>query len=66
MDTNIQVSVHGKNCVGCKREDKPIMISLDGKYNNEYKFLDAFLTTEEAIELIKNIQEVIRENECKY
>ena len=28
---SIKVSVHGKNCVGCLREGKPIMISLDGK-----------------------------------
>ena len=27
----IKVSVHGKGCVGCLREGKPIMISLDGK-----------------------------------
>ncbi len=60
----IQVSVHGKDCVGCLRENKPIMISLDGKDNNgDYKFLDAFLTNEEVEQLIIELRNTMLENE---
>lgn len=68
MSSTIRVSVHGKSCVGCEREKKPIMISLDGKYSkddSQHRCLDAFLTTEEALELIEDIHKTIKENECK-
>lgn len=61
---SIQVSVHGKDCVGCLRENKPIMLSLDGKDNNgDYKFLDAFLTNDEAELLIKELKDIMLENQ---
>ena len=61
---NIKVSVHGKNCVGCLREGKPIMISLDGKDSEGvFKFLDAFLTNEEVEELITELRNIMLENE---
>ena len=61
---NIKVSVHGKGCVGCLREGKPIMISLDGKASEgDYKFLDAFLTNEEVEQLIIELRNTMLENE---
>ena len=61
---SIKVSVHGKNCVGCLREGKPIMISLDGKASEgDYKFLDAFLTNEEVEQLIIELRNTMLENE---
>ena len=61
---NIKVSVHGKGCVGCLREGKPIMISLDGKDSEGiYKFLDAFLTNEEVEQLIIELRNTMLENE---
>ena len=61
---SIKVSVHGKNCVGCLRGGKPIMISLDGKDSEGvYKFLDAFLTNEEVEELIIELRNIMLENE---
>lgn len=53
-------------CIGCERNEKPIMISLDGKdENNVYNCLDAFLTYDEAKELIKELQDVITKGESK-
>ena len=61
---SIKVSVHGKDCVGCLRESKPIMVSLDGKDSEGvYKFLDAFLTNEEVEELIAELRTIMLENE---
>ena len=61
---SIKVSVHGKGCIGCLREGKPIMISLDGKDSEGiYKFLDAFLTNEEVEELIAELKNTMLENE---
>ena len=61
---NIKVSVHGKNCVGCLREGKPIMISLDGKDSDGvFKYLNAFLTNEEVEELITELRNIMLENE---
>ena len=61
---NIKVSVHGKNCVGCLREGKPIMISLDGEASEgDYKFLDAFLINEEVEQLIIELRNTMLENE---
>lgn len=55
----VKVNVH-TNCLGTEREGKPIMISLDGKNSqNTYVFLDAFLTKDEAISLVKSLQDVI-------
>lgn len=62
IKNQVKVSVSGKNCLGCIRAEKPIMISLDGKVNDNYEFLDAFLTEEDALELIKEIQKTIEEN----
>ena len=61
---SVKVSVHGKGCIGCLREGKPIMISLDGKDSEGiYKFLDAFLTNEEVEELIAELKNTMLENE---
>lgn len=61
---NIRVSVQGKDSMGCLREGKPIMISLDGKDSEGvYKFLDAFLTNEEVEELIIELRNIMLENE---
>ena len=61
---NIRVSVHGKSCVGCQREGKPIMLSLDGTdATGQYKYLDAFLTNTEAKLLIAELNNIMLENE---
>ena len=61
---SVKVSVHGKGCIGCLREGKPIMVSLDGKDSEGiYKFLDAFLTNEEVEELIAELKNTMLENE---
>ena len=61
---SVKVSVHGKGCIGCLREGKPIMVSLDGKDSEGiYKFLDAFLTNEEVEELITELRNIMLENE---
>ena len=61
---SVKVSVHGKGCVGCLREGKPVMVSLDGKDSEGiYKFLDAFLTNEEVEELIAELKNTMLENE---
>jgi uncharacterized protein related to proFAR isomerase len=54
MANEVKVTVH-TDCVGTNREGKPIMVSLDSKYTA----LDAFLTKEEALELIKELQDAI-------
>lgn len=55
----VKVNVH-TGCLGCEREGKPIMLSLDGKNSKgDYVFLDAFLTKSEAQELINELQETI-------
>lgn len=60
---SVKVSVHGKGCVGCLREGKPVMVSLDGKDSEGiYKFLDAFLTNEEVEELIVELKNTMLEN----
>ena len=61
---SVKISVHGKGCIGCLREGKPIMVSLDGKDSEGiYKFLDAFLTNEEVEELIAELKNTMLENE---
>lgn len=57
--STVSVSVHTK-CLGTKHKDKPIILSLDGKNSKgTYVFLDAFITKEEAIELIKKLQDTV-------
>ena len=61
---SIKVSVQGKGCVGCLREGKPIMLSLDGKDSDGvFKYLNAFLTNEEVGQLIINLRNIMLENE---
>ena len=68
MSSNISVRVYGKDCIGCERNNKPIMLSLGGKDElGKFTYLDAFLTDEEVKELILELQKVMVENEqtCK-
>lgn len=61
---SIKVSVQGKDSMGCLRESKPIMLSLDGKDSDGvFKYLNAFLTTEEVEELIIELKNTMLENE---
>ena len=61
---SIKVSVHGKDSIGCLRECKPIMVSLDGKDSDGvFKYLNAFLTNEEVEELIMELRNIMLENE---
>ena len=61
---SIKVSVQGKDSIGCLREGKPIMLSLDGKDSDGvFKYLNAFLTKEEVEELIVELRNIMLENE---
>ena len=61
---SIKVSVQGKDSIGCLRELKPIMVSLDGKDSDGvFKYLNAFLSTEEVEELITELRNIMLENE---
>ena len=64
MKSAVKVSVHPKTCLGCEREGKPIMLSLDGNNSKgEYVFLDAFLTNDEAKKLIQDLIDTMLINE---
>ena len=57
--STVKVNIH-TGCLGCEREEKPIMLSLDGNNSQgTYVFLDAFLTETEAEDLIQELQSVI-------
>lgn len=57
--STVKTSIH-TNCIGTRREGKPIMLSLDGKNSQgTYVYLDAFLTKEEAQELMQELQNTI-------
>lgn len=50
------------NCMGCKRFKRDIMLSFtDGKDGG---FVDIFLTTEQAVELVKEIQDRLIQNDA--
>jgi len=66
MKSNIKVSIHGNTCVGCIREEKDIMISLDGNdEKGNFVFLDAFLSEAEALNLIQELNLQILNNKTK-
>ena len=57
--STVKPNIH-TNCLGTEREGKPIMLSLDGNNSQDtYVYLDCFLTKEEAVELIKELQDVV-------
>ena len=61
---SIRVSVQGKDSIGCLREGKYILLSLDGKdKDGVFKYLNAFLTKEEAKLLIAELNNIMLENE---
>ena len=61
---SIKVSVQGKDSIGCLREGKPILLSLDGKDSDGvFKYLNAFLTNEEVEELCDYLEAAIEKKE---
>lgn len=61
------VTVHGKNCVGCQRWDRDIMVSFMDK-NKSYDggigtYFDLFLTTEQAIRLRDGLTKELKRND---
>lgn len=55
------ITVHGNECIGCKKHKKDIMIAYSDK--NSDKIIDLFLSTEQAEILLKRLSERLAENE---
>ena len=53
-------TVHGKECIGCKKHKKDIMIAYTDKNSDE--ITDLFFTDEQAKSLLKRLKERIEEN----
>jgi hypothetical protein len=52
-------TAYNKNCIGCKRFERDVMVS----FMMDKEFCDIFLTTEQAKYLVKRINEVLKRNE---
>lgn len=53
--------VHDKNCIGCKRHKKDVLVVLvETKEGNKSK--DLFLSIEQAEKLIGQLQKVLQQN----
>ena len=55
------ITVHGNECIGCKKHNKDIMIAYTD--NNSDEIIDLFLSTEQAESLLKRLSEGLAENE---
>ena len=56
------INAHDKNCYGCRRFDKPIMLTLSSDINDKTELYDFFMTTEQAERVISQLQKVISRN----
>ncbi len=54
-------SVHGKNCFGCKRHNKAVLISFST--SKDLRIHDIFLTSAQAQQLIIQLRKTLRNNE---
>mgnify|MGYP001000005304 CR=1 FL=1 len=54
-------SVHGKNCFGCKRHKKAVLISFST--SKDLRIHDIFLTSAQAQQLIIQLRKTLRNNE---
>jgi len=57
---NSIINVYGRECVGCKRHDKYIMIAISDSDEDNYGIHDVFLTKKEAEDLINKIKEAMK------
>jgi hypothetical protein len=57
------IRAYNGNCMGCKRTKRDIMISYNGESDDETVIHDIFLTTQQAVELVKEIQARLAQNE---
>lgn len=55
------LSVHSKNCFGCKRHKKAVMISFSTQ--KDLRIHDLFLTNTQAQQLIIQLRKILRNNE---
>lgn len=57
------ISSYGKQCIGCERHKKDIMVSVCVKDKDSgYDFIDIFLTNSEAIQFHENLGIRIKQN----
>jgi len=56
------MNVSDKECIGCKRHKRDIMITATKKENDTTEFIDIFLTQEEAINFHKELAVSIIKN----
>lgn len=54
------ITTHGKNCVGCKENQKDVMITFADRREKPV-FVDVFLTNKEAGDLIIKLQSTLRQ-----
>ena len=55
------IHAYAKNCVGCSKHHKDIMIAFDTK-NINHGVKDLFLTTEQAVRLSRSLTEALKLN----
>ena len=67
MEKQVDVIAHtvnafNKECYGCKRTKKDVMLTVVRRENDQTEFDDIFLTTEQATFLITRLQEALKYN----
>jgi hypothetical protein len=63
---NPSLSLHDKQCIGCKKHGKEVMLTImhkEGREGDRSEFIDVFLTHEQARDLSKKLLGVILQNE---
>ena len=54
------ISVHGHGCVGCQRHRRPVMVTIQDESDHVgCKFVDIFLTEEQARTLVSQVGEAV-------
>jgi hypothetical protein len=56
------ISVHNKDCYGCKRTGKDVMVTMAEPGETVTNFHDFFLTTEQAIKLRDDLDKTLKTN----
>lgn len=57
-----QVSVYGKDCIGCKRHESDVMMGVCHEETGKTEFMDIFLSNEQARNLAQDILSRVEEN----
>lgn len=61
----LHTNVHNQRCIGCKRHNKDIMVTMvvpDTPERSDMAFHDYFLTSNQARELLKELVQRLEEN----